>query len=85
MEALPTDPDKLAAALELLEAEKQRRLQAKIDAGELVVLRVEGSSASDPTAVKICQRMHRICSFPLPGAHTISNTFVEVLRAHCSL
>ena len=24
-------------------------------------------------------------SFLLPGAHTISNTFVEVLRAHCSL
>jgi len=24
-------------------------------------------------------------SFPLPGAHAISYTFVEVLRAHCSL
>jgi hypothetical protein len=31
-----TDPDKLEAALEQLETEKARRLQAKIDAGECV-------------------------------------------------
>jgi hypothetical protein len=31
-----TDPAKLEAALEQLEAEKERRLQAKIDAGEIV-------------------------------------------------
>ena len=36
METLPTDAEKLEAALEQLEAEKQRRLQAKIDAGEVV-------------------------------------------------
>jgi hypothetical protein len=32
------DPDKALAALEQLEAEKERRLQAKIDAGDLVLV-----------------------------------------------
>jgi hypothetical protein len=31
-----TDPDKLEAALEQLEAERERRLQARVDAGELI-------------------------------------------------
>ena len=34
------DPDKLLAALQQLEAEKQRRLQAKLDAGEAALIQV---------------------------------------------
>jgi hypothetical protein len=35
------DPDKLDAALEQLEAERERRLQTRVDSGEVVVQRVE--------------------------------------------
>ena len=40
------DQDKALAALEKLETEKARRLQAKIDSGEVVSIQTNGCSRS---------------------------------------
>jgi hypothetical protein len=49
---MSTDPEKLAAALEQLEAEKQRRVAAKIEAGEAVRVLLSTVKTQDIEAVR---------------------------------
>ena len=49
-------PDKLEAALDQLESEKSRRLQARIDAGEVVVQTVTVVCTRDEDVEEACER-----------------------------
>ena len=51
-----TDPDKLEAALEQLEVEKARRLQERVDSGEVVTQTVTVVCTRDEDVEDACER-----------------------------